>query len=513
MEKHRLKPLVLIILDGWGYREEVNYNAIAQAHAPQWQDWWQNYPHCLLDASGSAVGLPADQIGNSEVGHMHIGAGRIIRQDLSQINHDIEKKTFFNLPSLVKLCQNVKAKGTRLHILGLVSAGGIHAHEDHLLAFLELARTHDDPKISIHAFLDGRDTPPKSACNDLAKLEASLKNYPNAKISSICGRFFAMDRDQRWERTQEAYDLLCVGNNPHFPNIHAAIKHYYAEGISDEFIPATVIGKEADIIQDGDTVFFLNFRADRAIQLTESLTQADFKGFLRQRFPQLDKMVTMTAYAQHLQTEVVYSKPNLNQTLGEVIEEQGWSQLRIAETEKFPHVTYFLNGGRETPFLHEERILIPSPKVKTYNLMPEMRVHEITEAIINHLKEKKYPLIIANFANPDMVGHCGELKTTIQAIEALDQCFQEINQALKTYDAQAIITADHGNAELMYDEANQQNHTAHTMSPVPFLYIGKNWKISKSHGSLIDIAPTVLKLLNIRQPAQMSGESLLIQEP
>lgn len=512
MHQQAQNPLVLIILDGWGYRSEEQYNAIALAHTPQWHSWWEHYPHALLDASGAAVGLPDDQIGNSEVGHMHIGAGRIVHQDLSQINQDIADGSFAKLPLLTKTLQEVAQTNTTLHLIGLASAGGVHAHEDHLLAVLALAQQHGDPKIAIHLILDGRDAPPKSALPSMEKLSKALSNFPQAKIHSICGRFYAMDRDLRWERTQEAYDLLCLGNKPTFPDVFSAIHYFYQQQLSDEFIPPCRIGEQPQIINDGDTVFCLNFRADRAIQLTESLVLADFAGFRRQHRPKLAHFLTMTPYASHLPTAVVYPKRNLINTLGEVLEQQHKKQLRIAETEKFPHVTYFLNGGREDAFAHEDRILIPSPKVKTYNLMPEMRVHEITDAIIANLAEKKYDLIIANFANPDMVGHCGELNTTIAAIEAVDTCFSKLHQALQRYHAQAVITSDHGNAELMYDEEHQQNHTAHTMSPVPFLFIGKGWQITKSHGSLIDIAPTILKLLQLKQPQEMSGESLLTEQ-
>ena len=466
----------------------------------------------MLDACGAAVGLPEDQIGNSEVGHMHIGAGRIIRQDLSQINHDIAQGKFAQQPQLIKLCQEVHQTKTTLHLIGLASPGGIHAHEDHLLAVLGLAQQHGDPDIALHLILDGRDVPPQSALTTMEKLTQALKAFPKAKIHSLCGRFYAMDRDLRWERTQEAYDLICGGNKPKFPDANAAILHYYQQQLTDEFIPPTVIGTTAKTIKDGDSVFCLNFRADRAIQLTESLILADFDGFKRQQWPQIAHMFTMTPYAGHLHTEVVYPKQNLVNTLGEVLEQQHKKQLRIAETEKFPHVTYFLNGGREQAFAHEDRILIPSPKVKTYNLMPEMRVQEIADAIIENLASQKYDLIIANFANPDMVGHCGELKSTIAAIEAVDACFCQLDKALLQYHGRAVITSDHGNAELMYDEKHQQNHTAHTMSPVPFLFVGKGWQITKSHGSLIDIAPTILKLLNIRQPVEMSGESLLTEQ-
>ena len=507
-----VKPLLLLILDGWGCTEDSKYNAIAQAHTPQWDAWLKHYPHTLINACGEAVGLPANQIGNSEVGHMHIGAGRVILQDFSQINNDIQNDRFSHNPILTSLCQNTADAHVRLHVMGLLSPGGIHAHQEHLFAFLALAAQNGQPQIALHLFLDGRDTPPKSALANIEKLETLLKTYPFAHIASISGRFYAMDRDKRWERVQETYDLLTLGNKPCFLDAKTAITHYYDQGISDEFIPPTVIGTSPCIIQDNDNVFFFNYRSDRAIQLTECFYLPDFDGFKLTKRPSINQFVTMVNYSDHLPTPTAYPKYHIQKTLGEVIEQQGLKQLRVAETEKFPHVTYFLNGGQEEPFAHEKRVLIASPRVKTYDLQPEMRVNEITDVIIENLASKEYALIIANFANPDMVGHCGEFQPTKTAIEAVDHCFARINQALQEHHAQAVITADHGNAEIMFDETTQQKHTAHTMSPVPFLFIGKNWQISKTHGSLIDIAPTILKLLNIDQPPEMTGESLLIEK-
>jgi 2,3-bisphosphoglycerate-independent phosphoglycerate mutase len=506
-----VKPLLLLILDGWGCTEDSKFNAITQAHTPQWDEWLKHYPHTKIDACGEAVGLPANQIGNSEVGHMHIGAGRVIFQDFSQINYDIQHDIFAHNPILTKLCDDTAKKERHLHVMGLVSAGGVHAHQEHLFAFLALAAKHGQPQIALHLFLDGRDTPPRSALESIEKLEKLVQTYPFAHIASISGRFYAMDRDKRWERIQETYDLLTLGNKPIFPDAKTAINHYYQQGISDEFIPPTVIGFKPYLIEDHDNVFFFNYRSDRAIQLTECFYLKEFQGFTRLKTPQVNQFVTMVNYSDHLPTPAAYPKSHIQNTLGEIIENQGLKQLRVAETEKFPHVTYFLNGGREQPFNHEKRILIASPHVKTYDLQPEMRVNEITDVIIEHLESKEYSLIIANFANADMVGHCGEFQPTTTAIEAIDHCFARINKAILKYDAQAIITADHGNAEIMFDESTQQKHTAHTMSPVPFLFIGKNWKISKTHGSLVDIAPTILKLLNINQPPEMTGESLLIE--
>jgi 2,3-bisphosphoglycerate-independent phosphoglycerate mutase len=505
---NKVKPLVLLILDGWGCTTDSNYNAISQAKTPQWDNWLQKYPHCLLDACGESVGLPEHQIGNSEVGHMHIGAGRVLLQDFSRINQDINTGRFIHQPVLKQLCEDTLGKNATLHVMGLLSAGGIHAHQNHLFEFLRLANLNGQPRIAIHLFLDGRDTPPRSALDCIASLSTLLKNYPFAKIVSLCGRFYAMDRDKRWERLQQTYDLLTLGNKPIFPDAKTAIEHYYAEGLNDEFIPASVIGQHATTIHDHDNVFFFNFRSDRAIQITDSLINQNFDGFKRTP-PIIDHFVSMVPYAQYLPTQAVYPEHNISQTIGEIMEKHHLNQLRIAETEKFPHVTYFLNGGREQPFEGESRILIPSPKVKTYDLMPQMRADEITDAIIQGLSSGQYPLIIANFANADMVGHCGELPAAITAIEALDRCFTKINEALIKFDAQAIITADHGNAEIMFDESTGQKHTAHTLSLVPFLFIGKNWQVTKTHGSLIDIAPTILELMGLTKPSEMTGNCLL----
>ena len=506
-----VKPLLLLILDGWGMTADSKFNAITQAKTPQWDDWLNQYPNILLDACGEAVGLPKNQIGNSEVGHMHIGAGRVIWQDFSQINQDIKNGVFLEKIALQKLCQDTLKNDVTLHVMGLLSSGGIHSHEQHLYEFLKLAANHGGPKIAIHLFLDGRDSPPHAARQSIHQLENILKAYPFAKIASLCGRFYAMDRDHRWERVQEAYDLLTIGNKPKFASVDAAMDAY-RDIKSDEFIPACVIGSEASTVADHDNIFFYNFRSDRAIQLTECFVKKDFDGFKRTSHPVVDQFVTMAQYSHHLNTTVVYPPRTIPNTLGALVEQHHYPQLRIAETEKFPHVTYFLNGGQEEPFSGESRVLIPSAKVQTYDLMPQMRAQEISKAIIDGLASQQYPLIIANFANADMVGHCGELPAAIEAIEALDHCFQEIDAALKKYGAQAIITADHGNAEVMFDEKTQQQHTAHTLSKVPFLFIGKNCQLSKNHGSLIDIAPTVLELMHIKKPLEMTGESLITKK-
>lgn len=504
-----MKPLLLLILDGWGDLDSQDFNAIALAKTPQWDKWRHEYPYAKLEASGLAVGLPENQIGNSEVGHMHIGAGRVIFQDLCRINQAIDDKSFFTNPILSDLCQDTLKRQATLHIMGLFSQGGVHSHQNHLFALIKLCQQHGNPQVALHLFLDGRDTAPQSALESIRLLEEQIKDTHHIRIASICGRFYAMDRDQRFERVKEAYELLTQGYQTHFPTAQMAIENAYAHQITDEFIPPSVIGTKAQVIKDGDNVFFFNFRADRAIQLCDSLISPDFIGFERQVYPKIQELLTMVPYSEHLKLRTAFTPQILHQTLGEIFSQHHLRQLRIAETEKFPHVTYFFNGGRETIFPLEERLLIPSPKVKTYNLMPEMRAMELTDMIVEALNEHSYDIIIANFANADMVGHCGEMQATIEAIETLDRCFTKLDTALKNADASAIITADHGNAEVMFDSITKQKHTAHTLSPVPFLYIGKNCQLTQNHGSLIDIAPTILYLLNIEQPKEMTGSTLL----
>lgn len=504
-----MKPLLLMILDGWGHLDCKEHNAIELAQTPQWDHWMQTYPHALLDASGQSVGLPENQIGNSEVGHMHIGAGRVVYQDLCRIHQDIQNQTFFNNPILSNLSEETAKKQSTLHVMGLFSPGGVHSHQEHLFALLELCKQHLSPQLALHLFLDGRDTPPQSAIENIQKLEKLLTNYPNAQIASICGRFYAMDRDLRWERVEKAYDLLTLGNKPQAKSAIEAIQTAYAAGVSDEFIPPTIIGDKAITIQNEDNVFFFNYRSDRAIQLSEALSDPNFKGFSRKTFPHIHEFVTMVPYTKQFHFKTAYPMQKLENTLGEIFAQNHLKQLRIAETEKYPHVTYFFNGGRETPYPEEKRILIDSPKVKTYNLMPEMRALEITDKIIEAIETQAFDVIIANFANADMVGHCGELPATIEAIETLDQCFVKLDAALKKYHAHAIFTADHGNAEIMYDPSHKQKHTAHTLSPVPFLYVGKNCQLTQTHGSLVDIAPTILYLLNLPKPKEMTGQCLL----
>lgn len=504
-------PLVLIILDGWGYQENSKHNAIAAAHTPQWDKWWAECPHILLDASGHQVGLPDAQMGNSEVGHMHIGAGRVIPQDFTRINNAIAEGEFANNPTFLELINNMKQQGKRLHVMGLLSSGGVHSHEDHLFAFLALCHEHDFRNISLHLFLDGRDTPPQSALQSFKRLNEQLEKYPVATISSISGRYFAMDRDQRWERIAPVYRLLTEGqSNFHFQTAEEAIQSFYADNKSDEFIPPTIIGKTTPI-EDGDSVFFFNFRADRARQLTQAFLNDSFDGFIRTKQPKLAQFITMTRYAKNLLTETAFPPILLNNTLGELFADAGLNQLRIAETEKYAHVTFFFNGGSEQVFDNEDRILIPSPQVTTYDLLPEMSAPELTHALVDAIKSQAYDVVICNYANADMVGHTGDFDATVKAIECLDKCLHDVWHAVREQGGSLLITADHGNAEAMFDESTSQAHTAHTCQPVPLLFVGGPWHFIRSQGSLIDVAPTVLALLDIKQPREMTGTALLAE--
>lgn len=502
-------PLVLMILDGWGYNETNKHNAIAKAHTPQWDEWWKNAPHILLEASGLPVGLPEEQMGNSEVGHMHIGAGRVIQQDFTRINQSIAQGEFANNPLFADLLNDLKKTGKSLHLMGLFSPGGVHSHEQHLFALLALCDSKQFDQVCLHLFLDGRDTPPQSALDSIERLNKELKAHPVGKICSISGRYYAMDRDKRWERMYPVYTLLTEGKSNHqFNDAQAAVKSYYEQNLSDEFIPPTLIGNIKPI-EDGDAILFFNFRADRARQLTSMFIDPTFEGFNRASCPKLSYFVTMTEYDKNLPTLNVFPPIPLNNTLGEIVSRHGLKQLRIAETEKYAHVTFFFNGGNEHIFPDEQRIMIQSPKVATYDLQPEMSAPELTAALVEVINNQKYDLIICNYANADMVGHSGNFDATVRAIECLDQCMSQVWQALAKQGGRLLITADHGNAEEMFDETTHQAHTAHTSQPVPLIYVGSDWHFSQLTGSLIDVAPTVLALLGIDPPAEMTGRILL----
>lgn len=507
MTKHA--PLVLMILDGWGYNENNQHNAIAQAHTPQWDEWWTNCPHILLEASGLPVGLPDGQMGNSEVGHMHIGAGRRIQQDFTRINESIITGEFAQNPVFNQVIADLKTEHKALHIMGLLSAGGVHSHEEHLHALLALCASKQFNAVYLHLFLDGRDTPPQSALKSIELLQNALQKHPIAQISSITGRYYAMDRDKRWERIEPVYTMLTQAKaEQHFNDAETAIQTYYTKHCSDEFIPPTLIGKPK-AIEDGDAILFFNFRADRARQLTSAFIDPKFAGFARTLQPQLSAFVSMTQYDKNLTTRQAYPPIPMNNTLGELVSKQGLTQLRIAETEKYAHVTFFFNGGSEQVFNHEDRILIPSPKVATYDLQPEMSAPELTTVLVDLINKQAYDVIICNYANADMVGHSGQLAATIKAIECLDLCLARVWQALSAHNGKLLITADHGNAEEMYDEQTKQAHTAHTSDPVPLVYVGGGWHFTQNHGSLIDVAPTILHLLGLDVPQEMTGQILL----
>lgn len=503
-------PLVLLILDGWGYKEGIPYNAIASAEIPQWKSWWQNRPHCLLEASGPHVGLPEGQMGNSEVGHMHIGAGRVIEQDFTRISKAILEGEWAKNAPLQSTIRSLEKTQKNIHLLGLLSQGGVHAHEDHLFALLQNISSAKIKNIYLHLFLDGRDVPPQSALQSIARLEQVIKAHPSIHIASLSGRYYAMDRNNQWDRIEKVYNLLTDPSaEPNFASAPLAIAQYYQHNIFDEFIPPTTIGPLSPIA-DGDALLFFNFRSDRARQLTESFINPLFSQFTRKKTPALSAFLSMTDYGKHLPTTVLFPPHHPQNTLGAIVANAKLTQLRLAETEKYAHVTFFLNGGQEAPFYQESRQLIASPAVATYDLKPEMSAFELTDALIAAIQKGSTDLIIANYANADMVGHSGNFLATIAAIEALDRCFTRIGQVLEPLGGTLLITADHGNAEILFDEKTMQPHTAHTCQPVPFLYIGpKNWTFNRAHGSLIDIAPTVLTLLNLPIPKEMTGEILL----
>ncbi len=507
-----ITPVLLIILDGFGYREEADHNAILAARKPNWDALWRDYPHTLINASEKFVGLPTAQMGNSEVGHLNIGAGRVVYQDLSRVDVEIEDGSFFANPALSKAVALAKQNDSALHILGLLSPGGVHSHENHIHAMLEMAARNGLKKVYLHVFLDGRDTPPKSAAQSLQLLQAKCAALGVGKIASIIGRFYAMDRDNRWERVQPAYDLLTQGRAEFTaPDALSGLERAYARGESDEFVLATAIvpaGSSAITMQDGDVVIFMNFRADRAREITRALTEPSFQGFTRARFPKLANFTTLSRYGDDFDLPCAYTQAPIHNGFGEYLSNLGLKQLRIAETEKYAHVTYFFNGGREQPYPCEARILVPSPKVATYDLKPEMSAFEVTDKLEAAILSRQYHAIICNYANGDMVGHSGNLAAATLAIEALDVCIGRVVKAMQSIGGEIIITADHGNAEQMIDRVTKQAHTAHTLNPVPFLYIGRNAKLSDG-GALRDLAPSLLSMMGLPQPAEMTGHSLI----
>jgi 2,3-bisphosphoglycerate-independent phosphoglycerate mutase len=502
-----LKPVLLIILDGFGHRDECEFNAICQARKPQWNFLWSTYPHTTIDASEKWVGLPPAQMGNSEVGHMNIGAGRVVYQDYTRIEHAIETGDFRRNPVLNRALETARNAQRPLHVLGLMSPGGVHSHESQIHALLDMA-TEGGVATCVHAFLDGRDTPPRSAEASLAALNARCEALKTARVASICGRYYAMDRDQRWERTQQAYHLV-VESQAEFraANAVAGLRAAYGRGESDEFVKPTVIAPMA--MNDGDAVAFMNFRADRARQLTLALTAERFEPFARGRSPRLGYYCTLTSYGEEFaHVPAAFPAQNVRNGLGEYLAGLGLRQLRIAETEKYAHVTYFFNGGIETRYPGEDRILVPSPRVATYDLKPEMSAYEVTDKLVEAIRSRGYDAIVCNYANADMVGHTGNLEAAKRAIEVLDECLGRVVTAMREAGGEVLITADHGNAETMLDARTGQPHTAHTLNLVPLLYIGRKASM-EARGALQDVAPTLLAMLGLPQPPEMTGHSLI----
>lgn len=512
MSSNAPKPVALIILDGFGLRQQTEGNAVAQANKPNFDRYWSTYPHTQLTACGEAVGLPEGQMGNSEVGHLNIGAGRIVYQDLTRISKSIRDKEFFENGTLVGAVRHAKENGKKLHLYGLLSDGGVHSHIAHLFALLELAKKEGLSEVYIHAFLDGRDVAPDSAVGYLEQLQAKIKEIGIGRIATVQGRYYAMDRDKRWDRTEKSYRAMVYGEGPAYTDPIAAVKESYEKSVMDEFVMPTVIvgedGKPVGLVESQDAVVFYNFRPDRAIQLSNVFTNADFRGFDRgPKFPSGLYFVCMTLFAETVGGYVAYKPKELDNTFGEVMVQHGKKQLRIAETEKYPHVTFFFSGGRDVQLEGETRILINSPKVATYDLKPEMSAYEVAEAAVKEIEAEKHDAIILNFANPDMVGHSGMLEPTIKAVEATDDCLGKVVDAIIAKGGVAVIIADHGNADMVFDEEGRP-FTAHTTNPVPCI-VTKPGVTLREGGILADVAPTLLALMQIAQPKEMTGASLV----
>ena len=504
------KPLMLMILDGWGINPCDNQiNAIKNAAPKEYLELLAKYPHSQLKASGEAVGLPEGQMGNSEVGHLNIGAGRVIYQPLVKITKDIRDGEFFEIPVLKEAFEYAKENNTAIHFAGLVSDGGVHSHIDHIYGLLQMAKNYGLTKVYLHAFLDGRDTPPSSAVNFLAQVEAKMAEIGVGKIATISGRYFAMDRDKNYDRTKIAYDNMTLGNGIEASSADEAIKASYAAGVTDEFVKPTVIDKEG-LVKSGDVLINFNFRPDRARQITRAFNDKEFTFFDRNINP--IKVYCMRQYDSTIDAPVIYKDDEIVNTFGEVISKAGLTQLRTAETEKYAHVTFFFNGGVESQYPGEDRKLVASPKVATYDLKPEMSAYEVTEGAKEALVSGKYDVIILNFANPDMVGHTGVLEAAVKAIKAVDECVKVLVDTVLSLDGSVLITADHGNAELMVDPETNAPFTAHTTNEVPFIYVSNHTEgVTLKDGKLADIAPTMLNILGIEQPKEMTGENLIVK--
>ena len=510
------KPTLLMILDGYGISESESHNAVKIAETPYMDKLMKEYPCVKGYASGLAVGLPDGQMGNSEVGHMNMGAGRVIYQDLTKITKAIEDGDFFENPALLAAVENVKKNGSALHFMGLLSDGGVHSHNSHLYALLELAKKHDIEEVYVHCFMDGRDTPPESGFDFINELEGKIREIGVGKIATVTGRYYAMDRDNRWERVVMAYNALTKGEGDYFESASEGVKASYDNGVTDEFIKPVVITKDGCAltkIRENDSVVFFNFRPDRAREITRCFCDDSFSGFDRGERVKTT-YVCFTDYDVTIENkEVAFRKEAIVNTLGEFLADNDLKQVRIAETEKYAHVTFFFNGGVEEPNKNEDRILVNSPKVATYDLKPEMSAYEVCDKVCEAISGGKYDVIIMNFANGDMVGHTGVEKAAVAAVEALDKCVEKIIELIKTVDGQAFICADHGNCEQMVDPETNEAFTAHTTNPVPFILVNADPKYTLSEGGkLCDIAPTLIELLGLEKPVEMTGRSLLIEK-
>jgi 2,3-bisphosphoglycerate-independent phosphoglycerate mutase len=506
------RPVALIIMDGFGLRDTVEGNAVAQANKPNYDKYLSIYPHTTLTASGEAVGLPEGQMGNSEVGHLNIGAGRIVYQDLTRISKSIREGEFFDNETLVEAVRYAKNNNKKLHLYGLLSDGGVHSHIDHLFAMIDLAKREDMHEVYIHAFMDGRDVLPDSGVDFMEKLIAKIQEAGVGKIATVQGRYYAMDRDKRWERVEKSYRAIVYGEGSKYTDPMQALRESYEKSVFDEFVEPTVItkadGTPAGLVESGDSVVFLNFRPDRAIQLSQVFTNADFRGFDRgPKFPENLHFVCLTLFSETVNGFVAYTPKNLDNTLGEVLVQHNKKQLRIAETEKYPHVTFFFSGGRDVELPGETRVLINSPKVATYDLQPEMSAYEVADACVKEIESDKHDAIILNFANPDMVGHSGKMEPTIKAVEVTDECVGRVVDAVKAKGGVVVIIADHGNADMEIDEVGRP-FTAHTTNPVPFIVTDENVVLRES-GILADVAPTLLDLMGLPQPVEMTGKSMI----
>jgi 2,3-bisphosphoglycerate-independent phosphoglycerate mutase len=514
----KTKPVLLVVLDGWGDRAEREANAIAIAGTPNLDALLREYPHTSLETSGLAVGLPEGQMGNSEVGHTNLGAGRIVYQDLVRINRSIEDGSFFGNDALLLACRRAKESGGALHLMGLLSDGGVHSHVDHLHACLELARREGVAKVFVHAFMDGRDTPPRSGIDYMRQVERRLAGTGHGRIATVCGRYYAMDRDKRWDRVAEAYGAIVRGEGHRVASGVAAMERAYAAGETDEFVKPSVVvdgeGEPIGPVRDGDAIVFFNFRADRAREITRALADEGFVDFTRGAAPRLSVFACMTRYEKTFPYPVAFEPQDLSEIFPEIVARAGLRQLRTAETEKYAHVTFFFNGGRETVYPNEDRILVPSPRdVKTYDQKPEMSAREVTDKLVQALDQKEYGFVLVNYANPDMVGHTGILEAAAKAVKVVDECVGRLWQAAQRHGMAMLVTADHGNCEMMTDPLTGQPHTAHTLDPVPFILADPDLRGTKlrEKGVLADVAPTALQVMGLPQPKEMTGLGLIVR--